>query len=288
MGDICNQKLVSNLMKKVDAVVHFAAETHVDRSIVEAGSFVMTDVFGTFVLLNEAKKNKIKKFIHISTDEVYGSIEKGYFAENSPLNPSNPYAASKAGADRLAYSYYKTFKVPVCIVRSSNNFGPYQHPEKLIPLFITNAIEDKKLPLYGDGKNKRDWIYVLDNCEAINLILLSGEIGEVYNVGGGNELENIYITKLILKMLNKPKSLIEFVEDRLGHDRRYSLECKKIRRLGWKPKYNFNVAIKNTVQWYVNNKDWWTKLKSGKYLTYYKKLYYNRHKIENQSNKQGV
>ena len=272
-GDICNAKLVSDLMKNADAVVHFAAETHVDRSLMEAGSFVMTDVFGTFVLLNEAKKNKIRKFVHISTDEVYGSIEKGNFDEGSPLNPANPYSASKAGADRLAYSYYKTFSVPVCIARSSNNFGPYQHPEKFIPLFITNSLEDKKLPLYGDGLNKRDWLYVLDNCEAISLILHNGEDGEVYNVGAGNEKANIYVAKFILKELKKPDSLIEFVKDRLGHDRRYALDCRKIMKLGWKPRYEFEDALRKTVKWYTNNNQWWQKAKSKSFKGYYKKQY---------------
>jgi len=274
-GDICDVKLVSKLMKNTDVVVHFAAETHVDRSLMEAGAFITTDVFGTFVMLNEAKKNKIKKFIHISTDEVYGSIENGSFDEESPLNPSNPYSASKAGADRLAYSYYKTFKVPVCIVRSSNNFGPYQHPEKFIPLFITNSLENKKLPLYGDGLNKRDWLYVLDNCEAINHILQKGIEGEVYNVGADNEFTNIYIAKFILQKLNKPESLIEFVDDRLGHDRRYSLNCKKIGKSGWKPKYEFDDALKKTIKWYVDNEEWWKKIKSGAFKDYYKDQYKN-------------
>ena len=260
-GDICDAKIVSRLMKDADAVVHFAAETHVDRSLMEAGTFVMSDVFGTFVLLNEAKKNKVKKFIHISTDEVYGSIEKGSFDEDSPLNPSNPYSASKAGADRLAYSYFKTFNIPVCITRSSNNFGPYQHPEKFIPLFITNSIENKKLPLYGDGMNKRDWLYVLDNCEAISHVLHNGVEGEVYNVGANNEKTNLYLARLILKMLDKPESLIEFVKDRQGHDRRYAVNCNKIRKLGWKPRHNFEESLKATVNWYHNNRMWWQKIK---------------------------
>ena len=260
-GDICDAKIVSRLMKDADAVVHFAAETHVDRSLMEAGTFVMSDVFGTFVLLNEAKKNKIKKFIHISTDEVYGSIEKGFFDEDSPLNPSNPYSASKAGADRLAYSYFKTFNIPVCITRSSNNFGPYQHPEKFIPLFITNSIENKKLPLYGDGMNKRDWLYVLDNCEAISHVLHNGVEGEAYNVGANNEKTNLYVARLILKMLDKPESLIEFVKDRQGHDRRYAVNCDKIKKLGWKPRHNFEESLKATVNWYHNNRMWWQKIK---------------------------
>ena len=263
-GDVCNSKIVGRLMKNADYVVHFAAETHVDRSIIEAGTFVKTDVFGTFVLLNEARKHNIKKFIHISTDEVYGSIEKGSFTEDSPLNPSNPYSASKAGADRLAYSYFKTFNVPVCIIRSSNNFGPNQHPEKFIPLFITNSIENKKLPLYCDGLNKRDWLYVMDNCEAISHALHYGKEGEAYNAGGGNEKTNIYIAKFILNELNKDESLIEFVKDRPGHDRRYSVDCGKIMKLGWKPQHNFDGALKKTIKWYVENKQWWIRIKKGK------------------------
>jgi len=274
-GDICDAEIVGKLMKRVDAVVHFAAETHVDRSLMEAGSFIMTDVFGTFVMLNEAKKNNIKKFIHISTDEVYGSINKGSFDEESSLNPTNPYSAAKAGADRLAYSYHKTFNVPVCIIRSSNNFGPYQHPEKFIPLFITNSLEDKKLPLYGDGLNKRDWLYVLDNCEAIDLILHQGIIGKVYNVGAENEMSNIDTAELILKNINKPKTCLQFVKDRVGHDRRYSLDCSKIKKLGWKPKHQFNNALKNTIKWYSENKEWWQKIKSRSYKQYYQKQYGN-------------
>ena len=272
-GDICNARIVEKLMKNADIVVHFAAETHVDRSIMEAGGFVNTDVFGTFVLLNIAKKYNIKKFIHISTDEVYGSIENGLFREESILNPTNPYSASKAGADRLAYSYFKTFKLPVIIVRSSNNFGPYQHPEKLIPLFTTNAIENKKLPLYGDGLNKRDWLYVLDNCEAIYFLVNNGVTGEVYNVGSGNEKTNLEITKMILKELKKPDSLIEFVKDRLSHDRGYSLDFSRIRKLGWKPKCKFEDVLKETIRWYALNEWWWKKIKQGAFKDYYKKQY---------------
>ena len=275
-GDICNKNIVEKLMKNTGVVVHFAAETHVDRSIMEAGDFVKTDVFGTFVLLNAAKKYHIKKFVHISTDEVYGSIEKGSFNEESPLKPTNPYSASKAGADRLAYSYFKNFKLPVIIVRSSNNFGPYQHPEKLIPLFTTNAIENKKLPLYGDGLNKRDWLYVLDNCKAIYFLMNKGVIGEVYNVGANNERTNIKITKTVLSQLKRPYSLIEFVKDRLAHDRRYFLNFDKIKKLGWKPKHKFEKALSETIRWYVNNEWWWKKIKQGKFQEYYKNQYENR------------
>ena len=275
-GDIYDAKLVEKLMKNTDVVVHFAAETHVDRSIAEAGTFVKTDVFGTFVLLNAAKKYNIKKFIHISTDEIYGSIEHGSFSEESALNPTNPYSASKAGADRLAYSYFKTFNVPVVIVRSSNNFGPYQHPEKLIPLLTTNPIEGKNLPLYGDGLNKRDWLYVIDNCEAIYFLMNKGITGEVYNVAAGNERTNLEIAKIILKELKKPDSLIEFVKDRPAHDRRYAINFSKIKKLGWKPKYKFENALRETVRWYINNKWWWRKIKQGSFKQYYKKQYENR------------
>ena len=219
-GDVCDLKLVNNLIQDMDIVVHFAAETHVDRSIIDAGVFVKTDVFGTFSLLSAAKNNRIEKFIHISTDEVYGSIYKSFANEESPLMPTNPYSASKAGADRLAYSYFAAFKVPVIIARSSNNFGPYQHVEKLIPLFVTNSVENKKLPLYGDGLNMRDWLYVMDNCEAIDFLMNNGVEGNVYNVGANNEKTNIEIAQAILKEIDKPNSLIEFVKDRASHDRR--------------------------------------------------------------------
>ncbi|MFN3966323.1 MAG: dTDP-glucose 4,6-dehydratase, partial [Endomicrobiia bacterium] len=223
-GDICDSKIVDKLVKEVDCIINFAAESHVDRSILEPGSFLKTDVFGTYTLLESAKKNNIKRYIQISTDEVYGSIENGSFTEESPLRPNSPYSASKASADMLCRAYFVTYNLPVIITRSSNNFGPYQYPEKIIPLFITNALEDKLLPVYGDGKNIRDWIYVLDNCKAIDLVLHKGKPGEIYNIGGGNEIQNIELTKKILKLLNKPESLIKFVEDRAGHDRRYSLD----------------------------------------------------------------
>jgi len=255
-GDICNREDV----KKVgdcDVIFNFAAETHVDRSIIDAGIFVKTDVLGTYNLLEYARTHNIEKYIQISTDEVYGSIEKGSFKETDPLNPSNPYSASKAGADLLVHSYFVTYNPPVVITRSTNNFGPYQHPEKLIPLSITNALRNKSLPLYGDGKNVRDWIYVTDNCEAIDLILHKGKNGEIYNVAGGNEKTNLEITHLILGELNKPESLIKFVEDRPGHDRRYSLNCENIKKLGWMARYRFEDAIKETIKWYRENEWWW-------------------------------
>jgi len=272
-GDICNAAVVDGLMTDTEAVVHFAAESHVDRSIGSPDDFIRTDIFGTFVLLEASRKHGIRRFVQISTDEVYGSIECGRFRETDPLMPSSPYAASKAGADRLAYSYWVTYQLPVVIPRSSNNFGPFQYPEKLIPLFVTNAVDDKPLPIYGDGKNVRDWLYVLDNCAAIDTVMNQGKDGESYNVGGGNERTNLEITDLILRQLGKPETLKTFVKDREGHDRRYALDYEKLRRLGWKPEHSFEDAMRETVGWYVKNRRWWEKLKSGEYLEYYKKNY---------------
>ena len=272
-GDICDATLVNKIVKKCDVIINFAAETHVDRSIQDAKEFIMTDVVGTYTLLEAARKYKIKKYIQISTDEVYGSIEKGAFTEDSDIRPSSPYAASKAGADMLALSYFRTYKLPMCIVRSSNNFGPYQHPEKFIPLFITNCLENKKLPLYGNGLNKRDWIYVMDNCEAILSILRKGVEGQIYNVAGDNEKTNIYVAKFILNELKKPESLLQLVTDRPGHDRRYALGSNKIRKLGWKPKRKFEKALRETIRWYAENEDWWQKIKSGLFRDYYKSQY---------------
>jgi len=272
-GDICDTKLVESLMPEVDIVVNFAAESHVDRSIGSPDDFIKTDVYGAFVLLESAKNNSIEKFIQISTDEVYGSILDGSFKETDVLEPSSPYSASKAAADRLAYSYYVTYDLPVIITRCSNNFGPYQYPEKLIPLFVTNAIENKNLPIYGDGRNVRDWIYVKDHCDAIEFLINKGELGQVYNIGGGNERMNLEITEIILRTLKKPDDLKTFVNDRPGHDRRYAVDMAKISQLGWQPNSKFEDAMKQTIQWYVENPDWWSKLKSGEYLDYYKKHY---------------
>jgi len=272
-GDICDANLVNQLTAEAEVIVNFAAESHVDRSIGAPDDFIRTDVFGAFVLLEAARKYKIKKFIQISTDEVYGSILHGSFRETEALMPSSPYSASKAGADRLAYSYFVTYDVPVIITRCSNNFGPYQYPEKLIPLFVTNALENKSLPIYGDGKNVRDWIFVEDHCDAIDFIFERGENGEAYNIGGGNERNNLEITEIILAALNKPKSLMAYVTDRLGHDRRYSLDASKLATLGWKPKHDFRAALEFTIKWYVDNRWWWEKLKSGEYLEFYKKNY---------------
>ena len=274
-GDICDSKIVKEIFQKYkpDYLINFAAESHVDRSIGKPDDFIQTDIFGAFTLLETAREFGLERFIQISTDEVYGSIEKGSFSETDTLMPRNPYSASKAGADRLAYSYFTTYKLPVIITRASNNYGPYQFPEKLIPLFVTNALEEKKLPVYGDGKNVRDWLYVEDHCDAIQYIIDNGEVGEIYNIGGGNELTNIEITDLILKDTDKPDSLKKFVQDRLGHDRRYSLNCEKLESIGWRPKYNFLEAMKFTVDWYKQNDEWWKPLKSGEYLEYYKEHY---------------
>jgi len=261
-GDICDGEIVNKLAKNVDIIVNFAAETHVDRSIVDASEFVQTNVYGTYVLLEAAKKYEIFRYIQISTDEVYGSIERCSFKEEDALHPNSPYAASKAAADHLVLSYFATYKLPVIIVRSSNNFGQYQFPEKVIPLFITNALEDKKLPLYGDGLNVRDWLYVLDNCRAIDLILHKGQVGSIYNVAAGNEKTNLELTKVILKIMGKPEGLIEYVKDRPGHDRRYSLDWTKIKALGWQPQYQFAEALRQTIKWYQDNKQWWQVLKS--------------------------
>jgi dTDP-glucose 4,6-dehydratase len=274
-GDICNLKIVKEIFQqhKPDYLINFAAESHVDRSIGKPDDFIQTDIFGAFTLLETAREFGLERFIQISTDEVYGSIEKGSFTEADTLMPRNPYSASKAGADRLAYSYFTTYKLPVIITRASNNFGPYQFPEKLIPLFVTNAIEDKKLPVYGDGKNVRDWLYVEDHCDAIQYIIDNGKVGEIYNIGGGNELTNIEITDLILKEIKKSKSLKKFIQDRLGHDRRYSLDCEKLASIGWQPKNDFKKAMKFTIEWYRKNDEWWKPLKSGEYLKYYKEHY---------------
>jgi dTDP-glucose 4,6-dehydratase len=277
-GDICDAEKVEETIKAygVELLVNFAAESHVDRSLFEPGSFIQTDIFGTYVLLEAARKLGVSRMVQVSTDEVYGSIEKGSFKESDPLNPSSPYSASKAGGDLMCLAYYKTWGVPVMITRGSNTFGPYQYPEKVIPLFITNAIDNQPLPLYGDGMNVRDWLYVLDHCEAIDLVLHEGKPGEIYNVGAGNELTNLELTRLILKILRKPESLIRFVEDRPGHDRRYSLDCTKIKALGWQPRHKFEEALEETVRWYVENQWWWRKIKSGQYMEFYRKQYEKR------------
>lgn len=277
-GDIRDRELVQKVFERVKGVVHFAAETHVDRSILDAGEFVLTDVFGTFILLEALKNSDAAFFIHVSTDEVYGSRDEGFFREDDTLNPSSPYAASKAGADRLAYSYWVTYGLPIIILRPSNNFGPYQYPEKFIPLFVTNAVEDKTLPLYGKGENVRDWLFVEDHCGAIDLALRKGIAGEVYNVGANCEVQNITVAEKIVELLEKPKSLIKLVPDRLGHDMRYALDCGKIHALGWKPESKFEDALASTVRWYQENADWWQKIKqkSKEFREFYDKYYRDR------------
>ena len=284
-GDIANPADVVEAYKGVDGsgvdvVVNFAAETHVDRSLMEAGTFIQTDVHGVLVLMEEARKHApaLKRFVQISTDEVYGSIDSGSFRETDPLNPRNPYSASKAGGDRMAYAYAQTYGLPIIVTRASNNFGPYQYPEKLIPLFVTNAIDDQPLPLYGDGKNVRDWLYVEDHCAAIDFLIEHGENSETYNIGGGNERENRQITHRILEILGKPESLIRRVADRQGHDRRYSIDTTKLQGLGFIHHRDFDEALLKTVEWYQQNEGWWRaiKEKSAEYKAYYEKQYASR------------
>ena len=279
-GDIGDKGLVSELLLKhrVDAVINFAAESHVDRSILEASEFLKTNVLGTGVLLEAAKVHALKKFIQVSTDEVYGSLgAEGRFAESTPLHPNSPYAASKASADLLALSYHHTFSVPVVITRGSNNYGPYQFPEKLIPLMIANAINDIPLPVYGDGGNVRDWIHVHDHCAAIEAVLHKGSSGEIYNIGGDAERKNLDVVRIILQALGKRESLIKFVKDRPGHDRRYAMDSGKIKReLGWHPRYTFEQGIAETIAWYQENTAWWQRILSGEYKEYYRKMYDER------------
>jgi len=262
-GDICDLDVVDSVFREhpIDAVVHFAAESHVDRSIEDASVFVRTNVLGTHVLLEAALNHGVKRFVHVSTDEVYGSIKTGSFRETDNLNPSSPYSASKAASDLLARSYYITHNLPVIVTRCTNNFGPYQYPEKLIPLFVTNLIEGKKVPVYGTGQNVRDWIYVLDHCRAVDFVLRHGEPGEIYNIGGGAEKTNLEITAKILELLGQDESMIEYVPDRKGHDFRYSLDFGKLRALGWEPAYTFDDALAATIKWYAENEWWWRPLK---------------------------
>jgi len=266
-GDIQDRAAVEKIVKKgIDVIVNFAAETHVDRSIVEAGDFVLTDVYGTYNLLVAARKYKVHRFVQVSTDEIYGSIEEGSFKETAPLNPSSPYSASKAGGDMIAKAFHATYGLDVVISRSSNNFGPYQYPEKLVPKLMLRALHDKPLPLYGDGKQVRDWIYVEDNCEAIDLIMRRGKSGEIYNVASGIEHTNLEVARLVLEALDKPKNLIQFVPDRPGHDRRYSLDVSKVKKLGWKFKHGFEEALRKTIKWYANNEWWWQPLLRDKFV----------------------
>ena len=277
-GDIRDPKAVETAMEGVTHVVNFAAESMVDRSIDDPGSFVLTDTYGAFVLLEEAKKRKVQRFVQISTDEVYGEVLTGESTEESPLVPRNPYAASKAGGDRIAYAYFATYGLPVVITRCSNNYGPYQYPEKLIPLFVTNALEDQALPVYGTGKNVRDWIHVDDHCDAVATLLEApGVEGEVFNVGAGNELDVLAITGAILKRLGKPDTLIRHVEDRLGHDRRYAVDSSKLsKKTGWMPRHTFEQGIAETIDWYAARRDWWEPIKAGEFRAYYEKMYGQR------------
>ncbi len=287
-GDICDKARVQLCVMRyeIDAIINFAAESHVDRSILGAAEFVQTNIVGTHVLLEVAKELKIKRFLQVSTDEVYGSLGlTGLFIEDTPLHPNSPYSASKASADMLALAYQHTFGLPVVLTRCSNNYGPYQFPEKLIPLMIANAINDKPLPVYGDGMNIRDWLHVKDHCSAIDEVLHRGRIGEVYNIGGNNEKPNIEIVRLILQNLGKPESLITYVKDRLGHDRRYAIDSSKIQReLGWQPLYTFEQGIAETIKWYMNNQTWWKRIMSGEYKEYYKLLYGGREVVKKVGN----
>ncbi|MCX5808699.1 MAG: dTDP-glucose 4,6-dehydratase [Proteobacteria bacterium] len=279
-GDIIDRHLLEHIFdtSKIDTIINFAAESHVDRSIMNPDEFIQTNINGTFNLLEIAKKRRIKRFVQISTDEVYGSLGKeGKFTEYTPISPNSPYSASKASADMLAMAYFKTFGMPVVITRCSNNYGPYQFPEKLIPLIITNALADIALPVYGDGMNIRDWIHVSDHCEAIDTVLHKGVEGEVYNIGGENERANIEIVKLILDILGKPHSLIQYVTDRLGHDKRYAIDSTKVKNeLGYKTRFDFGKGMEDTVKWYIDHKEWWQRIRSGEYITYYERMYKNR------------
>lgn len=278
-ADIADKTAIDAVFQQgINVVVNFAAESHVDRSILEPEIFVNTNVMGTQVLLDAAKKYGVTKFVQVSTDEVYGSLgETGLFSETTPLAPNSPYSASKAGGDLLVRAYHETFGLPVNITRCSNNYGPFQFPEKLIPLIISRALNDESLPIYGDGLNIRDWLYVEDHCSAIDLVIHQGKLGEVYNIGGNNERTNLHIVKTILEELRKPESLITYVADRPGHDRRYGIDPAKImNELGWKPKHNFETGIKETIQWYLNHKEWWTRIQSGAYREYMTQQYGKR------------
>ena len=278
-GDIADKDAVSEVMQahEIDTIVNFAAETHVDRSLMEPDAFIKTDVYGTYVLLEAANTFGVQRYHQVSTDEVYGDIPEGHSSvETDPLHARSPYSASKAGGDLMCLAYYHSFDTPVTLTRGSNNIGPYQYPEKVVPLFVTNAMDDLPLPIYGDGRQMRDYQYVLDHCEGIDVVLHSGELGEIYNLGTGSETENMVMAHAILDLLDKPYSLIRHVTDRPGHDRRYSLNVDKIRALGWESRHEFPTAIERTVRWYVDNEWWWRKIKSGQYMEYYKQQYGQR------------
>lgn len=277
-GDICDMSFVDRVVQEegINIVLNFAAETHVDRSILEPGSFIQTDIYGTYVLLEATKKFGLERMVQISTDEVYGEVIVGSSVESDPLRPRSPYAASKAGGDLMCLAYSATYATPVVITRGSNTIGPYQYPEKVVPLFITNALDDLPLPLYGDGLQMRDYQYVIDHCEGIDAVLHRGRIGEIYNVGSGVEFRNIDMAKGVLRLLKKPESLIQYVEDRPGHDRRYSLDTAKLEALGWKSHHTFQEALEKTVKWYIENEWWWRKIKSGEYRGWYERQYGRR------------
>ena len=284
-GDICNKRLLDGILPRTDIIYNFAAETHVDRSILEAGSFVRTDIVGTYTLLQKTLEYEIPRFVQVSTDEVYGSIAKGKFRETDPIEPNSPYSASKSGADLLVRAFHVTYGLPVIITRSSNNYGPFQHPEKFIPLFITNALEGNPLPLYGDGRNVRDWIHVEDNCRAIELVGRKGKLGEVYNIGAGEEKENIYIARKIIELVGAREDLLTLITDRPGHDRRYALDSRKIKRLGWKKRVDFDQGLETTVRWYKRNESWWRPIKEGTFKRYYSTMY--RTRISQASKRKG-
>lgn len=277
-GDIADREAVAAALASndIDTVVNFAAESHVDRSILNPDAFIQTNSLGTFVLLDESRKHGVERFLQVSTDEVYGSIPEGFFKEGDPLEPNSPYAASKASGDLMARAYYVTYGLNTVVTRGSNTFGPYQYPEKLLPLFISNALDDEPLPLYGDGRQVRDWLYVEDHCSGIETVLLKGEPGEAYNIGGENERHNIDVVRQMLAILGKPESLIRQVEDRPGHDRRYALDTTKLHNLGWQQAYSFEEALEATVEWYVKNEWWWRKIKSGEFREYYEQQYGRR------------
>ena len=276
-GDIADPTLVRRLTEQADAIVNFAAETHVDRSLMEAGAFITTDVLGTYVLLEAARRRGIQRFLHISTDEVYGEATDGRsFREDDPLHPRSPYAASKTAADMQCLAFFETYGLPVVIARPSNNLGPNQHPEKAIPLFVTNALEDQPLPVYGDGLQVRDWLFVLDDCQALDLLLHQGVPGQIYNISANQERQNLRVAEKILDLLGKPRTLLRLVEDRPGHDRRYSLDATKLRALGWQPQHPFDEALETTVRWYADNRWWWEKIRAGDFRKYYRKQYGRR------------
>ena len=277
-GDICDSPLVEQVLRdhRIEAIINCAAETHVDRSIIDPRGFATTDMVGTAVLLEAARQGKLNRYLQVSTDEVYGSVENGSSKEDDVLDPRSPYSASKAGADLLIRSYWSTYRFPVLITRGSNTYGPNQYPEKFIPLFVTNALEGLPLPLYGDGRYRRDWLSVYDHCAAIEHVLMHGEPGSIYNVGGGNERENIQVAESILTILGRPKSLLRFIQDRPGHDRRYAVDCSRLKQLGWAPTIMFEDGLQDTVEWYQKHDQWWQKLKSGEFRAYYEQMYRDR------------